>query len=262
MTKPKVGIFGLTGCAGCQLEILNLEEQVLNLLALIDVSYWRMAQELPADPTNLDIAFIEGSITNEEEIHEVKEIRENANLVITIGSCAGSGGVQGMRNIMDNDKVKAAAYKDLSGVRSVPVKGVDEVIKVDYKIRGCPINRDDFVSIVTSLLLGRQPHVWNSPVCNECSMQNNDCFFERTTETPIYRSNICLGPITEAGCGARCPSNGMPCDGCRGLTSDPHISQLVTEARKRGETTEKILMLAKRYSAGSSAVKKSFEEMR
>ncbi|MHA1450702.1 MAG: hypothetical protein ACTSP4_14925, partial [Candidatus Hodarchaeales archaeon] len=136
--KVRVGIFGLTSCYGCQLQILNLEEAILPLLDYIDITYWRLAQEEPSDPTNLDIAIVEGSASNNDEIEELLEIRKNAKMVIAIGACANIGGVQGMRNLMDDDKVKNAAYNDLSGIREVPVKAIDEVIKVDWHIRGCP----------------------------------------------------------------------------------------------------------------------------
>ena len=142
--KLRVGIFGMTSCYGCQLQILNLEERVLPLLNYIDITYWRLAQEEPSDPTNLDIAIIEGSISNNDELEEVKEIRKNAKIVITIGACAHIGGVQGMRTLMDDEKVKSAAYDNKTGLRSIPVKAIDEVIKVDAVIRGCPINKDEF----------------------------------------------------------------------------------------------------------------------
>ncbi len=249
--KPRVGIFGMTSCYGCQLEIINLEENILRLLDHVDVTYWRLALETPADPTNLDIAIVEGSASNQEEIEELKEIRENAKIVITIGACASHGGVQGMRNLMENDRVRSAAYSDLSGVRSTPVKAVHEVIKVDYAIRGCPINKDEFSSAILHLLAGIQPPAWNMPVCNECKIKGNECFFERTKPLPHFQSNVCLGPITEAGCGARCPSNGMPCDGCRGWTTDAHISQLIKEGLDRGQSIDDLAMLIRRYSGGT-----------
>jgi sulfhydrogenase subunit delta len=250
--KVKVGIFGLTSCYGCQLEIINLEERLLTLLDYVDVKYWRLALEIPSDPYDLDIAFVEGSASNNEEVEELKEIRKHANLVITIGACAHLGGVQGMRSLVEEEKVKSAAYSDLSGVRSIPVKAVDEIIKVDFKIRGCPINPSEFLSTVLSLIAGRQPEVWNMPVCVECKIRGNECFFERDKEERYYQTNICLGPISEAGCGARCPSNGMPCDGCRGWTTDPHISQIIKESQQRKKSINDIVMLARRYSGGTT----------
>lgn len=244
--KLRVGIFGMTSCYGCQLQILNLEENVLPLLNYLDITYWRLAQEEPSDPTNLDIAIIEGSISNKEEEEEVLHIRKNAKMVIAIGACATLGGVQGLRNVMDNDKVKSAAYKNLAYVREIKVKAIDEVIPVDFKLRGCPIDKDEFAQAVYSLVAGRLPNIWNMPVCNECKIKGNICFFER--EKP----SVCLGPITEAGCGARCPSNGRPCDGCRGWTNDPHIVQQVKEMRDRGMKLNDIAMMIRRYSGGTS----------
>jgi sulfhydrogenase subunit delta len=250
--KLRVGIFGMTSCYGCQLEIINLGKNILPLLNYLDIVYWRLAQETPSNPTNLDIAIIEGSASNYDEIEELKEIRENSKIVIAIGACANLGGVQGMRNLMDNNQVKAAAYgKDTSSVRETKVKAIHEVIKVDYCVRGCPINRDEFASTILSLIAGRKPYVWKMPVCNECKIKGNECFFERDKNSIFFRSAICLGPITEAGCGARCPSNGMPCDGCRGWTEDAHISLWIKEGIERGESLEDIVMTVRRYSGGT-----------
>ena len=250
--KLRVGIFGMTSCYGCQLEIINLEEKILTLLEFIDLTYWRLALETPSNPQNLDVAIIEGSASNQEEIDELIEIRKNAQMVVTIGACAHLGGVQGIRNLMDDQKVKSAAYSNLSGIRNTPVKAVHEIIPVDYSIRGCPINPQEFLSTILNLASGRQPNTWKQPVCIECKMAGYECFFERNKEVRTYQTNVCLGPITEAGCGARCPSNGMPCDGCRGWTIDPHVTQLIKEAQSRNKSIDEIVILARRYSGGTT----------
>ncbi len=249
--KPRVGIFGMTSCYGCQLEIINLEENILRLLDHVNISYWRLALETPSDPKNLDIAIIEGSASNQEEIEELREIRQNSKIVITIGACAALGGVQGMRNLMNNERVMSAAYSNLSGVRATEVKAIHEVIKVDYAVRGCPINKEEFAAAILHLLAGTQPPAWNMPVCNECKIKGNECFFERKKPLPHYQSRVCLGPISEAGCGARCPSNGMPCDGCRGWTEDAHVKQWIKEGLERNQTIDDLAMLVHRYSGGT-----------
>jgi coenzyme F420-reducing hydrogenase gamma subunit len=246
MVKLKLGVFGFTSCYGCQLQILNLEEKILPLLDYLDVQYWRLVQETPSNPENIDIAIVEGSITNEEELAEIKKIREHASIVVTIGACAHLGGVQGLRNIMDNEDVKISQYgENVENIREIQVQSIPDVIKVDAIIRGCPINKKEFVQTIFSLLAGRAPHVWNSSVCVECKLAQNECFFERENS-----SSYCLGPITEAGCGARCPSNGVACDGCRGWTNDPHVSQQYVELKNRGFKEQEIVRLMRRYSGG------------
>lgn len=246
MEKLKLGVFSFTSCYGCQLQILNLEEKILKLLDFFDIQYWRLVQETPSNPENIDVAIIEGSITNNEELAEAKKIRENAKLVITIGACANLGGVQGMRNFMDDHEVQLAQYgNNLEGIRAITVQSVPDVIKVDAIVRGCPINKDEFANTVFSLIAGRTPREWKSPVCNECKMAQNECFFERESD-----STYCMGPITEAGCTARCPSNGVPCSGCRGWTSDPHVEQEYNELKNRKMTNFEILRLLRRYSGG------------
>lgn len=256
--KARLGVFGMTSCYGCQLQILNLEEKILPLLNFLDISYWRLVQETPSDPTNLDIAIIEGSATNEEEIAEVKEIRKNAKAVITIGACAHLGGVQGLRNIMDDQDVQISQYGEgnLGGVRATKVHAIEEIIDVDYAIRGCPIDKTEFANAVLSLLTGRTPHIWNSTVCNECKNKGNICFFEHQDS-----DSFCLGPITEAGCGARCPSNNRACDGCRGWTTDPHVVQQIKELSSRGLNMEEIVQLVRRYSGGQSKQDEVIKEL-
>jgi coenzyme F420-reducing hydrogenase gamma subunit len=213
-----------------------------------------MVQEEPKDAKNLDIAIVEGSVSNNEDITELKEIRENAKIVIVIGACAHLGGVQGLRNIMDDYRVQEAAYSDLSGIRTIPVRAVEDIISVDYIIRGCPINKEEFAQIVLSLIQGRQPHQWCQPVCNECKQNGNVCFFERDKKH-LFRKDelaVCLGPITEGGCGARCPTNGMFCDGCRGWTTDLQIDRQIKEMEDRGLSLEEIIALIRRYSSGNT----------
>ncbi|OLS27428.1 MAG: Sulfhydrogenase 1 subunit delta [Candidatus Heimdallarchaeota archaeon LC_3] len=220
----------------------------------IEITYWRLVQEEPKDETNLDIAIVEGSVSNNDENKELKKIRENAKIVIAIGACAHLGGVQGLRNIMNDNLVQKASYDDLSGIRAIPVKAIEDIIPVDYTIRGCPINKDEFGQILLSLIQGRQPHHWDQPVCNECKQNRNVCFFEKDKKNLFCETQlaVCLGPITEGGCGARCPTNGMPCDGCRGWTTDFHIDEQIKEMKGRGLSMEEIIMLMRRYSGGNT----------
>jgi coenzyme F420-reducing hydrogenase gamma subunit len=216
MSRLKVAFFDFACCEGCQLQIYNMEEEILELLTLVEPVEWREAMSDRSD--DYDVAIIEGSITRAEDEERVKAIRKNAKVLIALGSCATTGGINNLKNNFEMQEVKEYVYgKDASMAHldTYPTKGVPEVVKVDYMIPGCPTNVKEFAYIVRSLALGKEPVIPSYPVCVECKMKENVCRFEH--------NEICLGPITKAGCDAKCPSGGMWCFGCRGFVDNPNI---------------------------------------
>ena len=219
--KPKVAFFDFACCEGCQLQVANLEEDVIDLINIVDVVSFREVMKEHSD--DYDIAFIEGSITRPMDEERLKEIRANAKVLIAFGACASIGGVNKLRNQWSVANVKREVYgsanpSDIENnpfFDSFPTKAVGEVVKVDYHIRGCPIDRGEFARVVTALVMGQEPNIPNYPVCVECKKNENICVFEE--------GGFCLGPITRAGCNAICPSNGNECEGCRGYVDNPHM---------------------------------------
>ncbi|MBN1766248.1 MAG: hypothetical protein JW860_13390 [Sedimentisphaerales bacterium] len=217
MSKPKVAFFDFACCEGCQLQVYNLEEDILNLLELVEPVEWREAMSDKAE--KYDIAFIEGSITRPGDEESLKDIRERSTMLIALGACATIGGVNKLKNNFDLAEVKQCVYSESAGMghlETSATKSVGEVVKVDYHIHGCPIDKQEFAYIVRCLALGKTPVIPNHPVCVECKMKENICRFEY--------GEICLGPVTRAGCGAKCPSNGMWCFGCRGYVDNPNVN--------------------------------------
>jgi len=217
MSKPKIAIFDFACCEGCQLQIVNLEEELLELLGGADVVEWREAMSEQSD--EYDIAIIEGSITRLEDEERLKLIRSRAKVLIALGACATIGGVNKLKNNFDDlDEVKKCVYgKDASKphLATQPTKAVGEVVDVDFCIQGCPIDRKEFTYIVRSLLMGKTPEIPDYPICVECKANGNPCLWDY--------GQVCLGPIIRAGCGARCPSNGFRCFGCRGYIDNPNV---------------------------------------
>ncbi len=216
MSKPRIAIFDFACCEGCQLQIVNLEEEILDLLGGADVVEWREAMSEQSD--EYDIAIIEGSITRPQDEERIKEIRAKAKVLIAMGACATFGGVNKLKNSFDLDEIKECVYsKDAQKphLATATTKGVDEVVKVDFKIEGCPIDRKEFTYIVRCLLLGKTPDIPTYPVCVECKSNGNACLWEQ--------GQVCLGPVIKAGCGARCPSNGFRCFGCRGYVDNANV---------------------------------------
>ena len=216
MAKPKIAIFDFACCEGCQLQIVNLEEEILDLLGGADVVEWREAMSEKSD--EYDIAVIEGSITRLEDEERIKMIRSRAKVLIALGACAVIGGINKLKNNFDLDEVKKCVYGKAAGkphLRTGPTKAVGEVVQVDYAVPGCPIDRKEFTYIVRSLLMGKKPEIPEYPVCVECKAAGNPCLWQY--------DQVCLGPIIRAGCGARCPSSGFRCFGCRGYVDNPNV---------------------------------------
>ena len=217
MTKPRIAIFDFACCEGCQLQLVNLEEELLDLVGAADVVEWREAMSEKGD--EYDVAIIEGSITRLEDEERLKLIRSRAKILIALGACATIGGVNKLKNNFDDlEEVKKCVYgRDATKphLTTQPTKSIDEVVQVDYYVHGCPIDRKEFTYIVRCLLMGKAPEIPNHPVCVECKARGNPCLWEY--------GQVCLGPIILAGCGARCPSNGFRCFGCRGYIDNPNV---------------------------------------
>jgi len=231
MSKPRVAIFDFACCEGCQLQIVNLEEEIVDLISLVQPVEWREAMTEHSE--EYDIAFIEGSITRPQDEERIKQIRGQAKILVALGSCATTGGINKLKNNFDLNEVKKCVYgeaADMPHLDTAMTKAVDEVVKVDYKIHGCPINRDEFSYIVRCLALGKEPVIPNYPVCVECKKRENECRFEF--------DEICLGPVTRAGCNAPCPSAGFWCYGCRGYVDDPNVNAAKDVLEKYGKTIE------------------------
>jgi coenzyme F420-reducing hydrogenase gamma subunit len=206
-----------------------MEEELLDLISVVNPVEWREAMSDHSD--GYDIAIVEGSITRLEDEERLNEIREHANILIALGACATTGGINKLKNRFDISDVKRCVYSDaadMAHLDTAPTKALDEVVKVDYKVHGCPINNKEFAYIVRCLLMGKKPVIPTYPVCVECKMKGNTCRYEY--------SEICLGPITRAGCEAKCPSGGLWCFGCRGYVDNPNINAAKDIMKQYGKT--------------------------
>lgn len=230
--KPKVAFFDFTGCEGCQLQKLNCEEQLLDILQNVEIVNFREATSIRRD--DYQIAFVEGGLSTPTDVGRIQKIRENAQVLVTLGACASTGGLNKLKNFQPLNEVREYVYGDKAGYfDTIPVMAHDEVVKVDYKVHGCPMDRKDYMNILTSLLMGTQPYIPNFPVCVECKRKGNVCRYDL--------GEICLGPITRAGCGARCPSNNYFCYGCRGLAENPNVEEATEVMKTHGLSQDEIL---------------------
>ena len=233
MDRPRVAIFDFACCEGCQLQIVNLEEELLDLIDNVEVVEWREA--MSEQSHEYDIAIIEGSITRPEDEKRLEIIRTRAKTLIALGACATIGGVNKLKNNFDLQDVKRCVYgksADMPHLETMPTKAVDEVVKVDYKIHGCPIDRKEFTYVIRCLLMGKRPEIPEWPVCVECKSKGNPCLWDY--------GQVCLGPIIRAGCGARCPSSGFRCFGCRGYIDNPNVNGAKDVIEKYGLSVEQL----------------------
>jgi sulfhydrogenase subunit delta len=183
-----------------------------------------------------DIAFIEGSITRPEDEARIKDIRNRSTLLVAFGACACTGGVNKLKNLRDLTTVRKDVYGDawnMPHLDTYPTRAVHEVVKVDAFIPGCPINRQEFLAIVKTLLLGLAPKLPDYPVCVECKKKDNVCLYEQGI--------TCLGPVARAGCDAICPSNGAACEGCRGSVPNPNKNSMKEVLAKHGVSLDDIM---------------------
>ena len=232
MSKPKAGVFGFTGCGGCQLEILNIEDQLLDLLSAVEIVHFTEAVTEHSD--TYEIALVEGSVTTKHGVERIKKIGDIAKIIIAMGACAVSGGLNCLKNLYGLEKAKELVYGDKKEwIDSIEVKPIDEYVKVDYYARGCPPNRFEIVDIIRSLIVGRKPEIPNYPVCIECKRNGNTC---------VYEFGItCLGPIARAGCDSRCPNSAKGCEACRGVIDEPNVNAQKDLLAEYGLTVEDIL---------------------
>jgi len=231
MSKPRVAIFDFACCEGCQLQLVNMEEDILNLISVVSPVEWREAISDHSD--EYDIAIVEGSITRPSDEERLKEIRSRAKILIALGACATTGGVNKLKNKFSIADVKNCVYgnsQNMPHLDSAPTKALDEVVKVDYHVHGCPINNREFAYILRCLLMDKQPTIPTYPVCTECKLKGNPCRYEY--------NEICLGPITRAGCEAKCPSGGFWCYGCRGYVDNPNVNSAKDIMTKYNKTIE------------------------
>ena len=243
--KPKVAFFSLTSCEGCQFVLLDLGEKIFDFLRKVELIDFSLIEEIPfpkleknshgrVRPSSrtlrvhygagisrgqmpserfshaIDVSFVEGLPIKKEEIELLKKIREESKILVAMGNCAALGGIPEMKNYQGKEKTIRFIYKKLNHILNPEIKEIDNFVKVDFVIPGCPIDGEEFLKFVKDLIKGKIPEILQKPVCSECPNQGKENCFLRKKEP-------CLGPITLAGCQAICPKNNFLCYGCRGI---------------------------------------------
>lgn len=246
-SKLRIGIFSITSCQGCQWLILDLSDNLLYLMDKLDIINFPLLKEKNEEGP-FDIAIIEGCITSDAEEEEVKRIRNQSKYLIAFGTCATYGGIPSITHFLDIDEVRKEVYNDPNAVKSISAKGIGDVVNVDYYLRGCPIDKDEFVSLLKDLLVGKKPRQPEFPVCVECKQKENPCL--------LLKGKPCLGPVTYAGCGAVCPSDNIACIGCRGPIKNANVEAAINIFKKNNISVLDIVRTFRTFAGTSKLYSK------
>ncbi len=230
--KPRIGFFDFTGCEGCQLTVLNLEDELLELLELVEIVEFREVSSESSEV--LDIAFVEGSICRPDEAERLRAIRKKTTTLVALGACADTAGVNALCHFRDLKELRQEVYGgEFPQMMTEPPRALAEVVAVDYRVPGCPIDGREFLSVLQALLVGRPPELPSYSLCVECKLAELPCTFEA--------GQVCLGPVTRAGCKALCIEAGDRCRGCRGLIDNPRSDPYHRILEEQGLSVEEIL---------------------
>jgi len=225
--KPRLGVFKFASCDGCQLSLLDAEDQLLDVAGAVDIAYFLEASSR-IEPGPYDIALVEGSITTSHDEERIQRIRADSRFLITIGACATAGGIQALRNWADTPEFVSMVYAMPEYISTLSKStAIAEHVKVDFELRGCPINHHQLVEVIQSLLAGRRPRTPVHSVCLDCKRRGTVCVM-------VAQGTPCLGPVTHSGCGAICPAYNRGCYGCYGPAAQPNLVSLTDQFTREG----------------------------
>lgn len=245
MARPRVAVWKFASCDGCQLSLLDLEDELLALADAVDIAYFREAISKEAEGF-FDLSIADGSITTSHDIERLKDVRRRSKVLIALGACATSGGIQALRNFADVGDYAAYVYPKPEYLSTLATStGFAEHVTVDYELRGCPINKQQLLETVSAFLHGRKPAVASHCVCVECKLRGTVCVM--VTGTP------CLGPVTHAGCGALCPAYHRGCYGCFGPMEAANTGALVKAWQGHGEQPRTVLRVLQTFNVNAPA---------
>ncbi len=217
--KPRLAVWKFASCDGCQLSLLDCEDELLAVVGAVEIAYFLEASRATMDGP-YDLSLVEGSITTPEDVERIREVRAQSDYLITIGACATAGGIQALRNYADVEEYVATVYASPQYIstlaKSTPIS---EHIFVDFELHGCPINKRQLLEVINAFLNRRKPNVPTYSVCMECKMRETSCVM-------VAKGIPCLGPVTQAGCGAICPAYNRGCYGCFGPMETPNADAL------------------------------------
>jgi coenzyme F420-reducing hydrogenase gamma subunit len=237
LSKPRLGVFKLASCDGCQLTLLDCEDELLAVADAVDIIHFPEASSNMAEEGPFDVTLVEGSISAPEHLEQITAIRERSAFLVTIGACATSGGIQALRNFGEIEDFTRPIYAHPEYLSTLDTStAVGDHVKVDYELRGCPIDKGQLLELLTALLKKRRPEIRQESLCLDCKRRGNVCVM-------VAGGIPCLGPVTMTGCGAVCPAMGRGCYGCFGPKEGANTSALAKRMLELGIPKEEVLRI-------------------
>ncbi len=247
--KPKLAVWKFSSCDGCQLTLLDCEDELLALAERIEIAYFLEATRAHA-PGPYDISLVEGSISTPEEKERIQEVRAQSRTLITIGACATAGGIQALRNTRDHAALMSTVYARPDYIDALDTSTpIADHVEVDFELYGCPIDKRQLIGLILAFLKGRKPEIPDHSQCVECKLAGTPCVV-------VTRGEPCLGPVTRAGCGNLCPRVGRGCYGCFGPKESPNTAALADQLLAAGADRHTLRDLFAGFTGGAPA----FEE--
>jgi len=250
--KPKLAVWKFASCDGCQLSLLDCEDELLAIAGAVDIANFPEASRAVVKGP-YDISLVEGSITTPHDAERIHRIRRSSQVLVTIGACATAGGIQALRNFKDVKDYTSIVYATPAYIETLNKStAIRDHVFVDFELRGCPISKTQLVELLSAYLNGRKPNIPNYSVCVECKMAGNVCGL-------VAFGPTCLGPVTQAGCNALCPTFHRGCFGCFGPKEAANTASLAAAWKAQWVTSEQLVRTFRGFNAYAEAFRKESE---
>ena len=251
--KPKLAVWKFASCDGCQLSLLDCEDELLQIADSIEIANFPEAsRSIKKGP--YDLSLVEGSITTPHDAQRIQQIRRQSKFLITIGACATSGGIQALRNFKDVKDYISIVYAHPSYIQTLEHSTpISDHIRVDFELRGCPINKTQLLEVINAFLNGRKPNTPSHSVCLECKLKGNVCVM-------VAHGTPCMGPVTHAGCDAICPSYNRGCYACFGPKESPNIPSMGKILENTGMSRDNIMRAFRSFNANTKPFRKGAKD--
>ncbi|MDZ4850992.1 MAG: oxidoreductase [Pirellulaceae bacterium] len=242
--KPRLAVFKFASCDGCQLQLLSCEDELLTIADRVDIVHFLEASS-HIEPGPYDIAIVEGSITTAEDAKRIRRVRDQSKYLLTIGACATAGGIQALKNWGDRSEFLRCVYAEPQYIETLATStAIGDHVRVDFELRGCPINRHQLLEELRSLLEDRRPKTAAHAVCIDCKLNGTVC-------VAVASNTACLGPITQSGCGAICPKFDRGCYGCFGPAGQSNCHSLSDWYLEHGIGSKQLVPLLRNFNANA-----------
>ncbi len=244
--KPRLAVFKFASCDGCQLSLLDCEDELLAVAGQIEIAHFPEATRASVRGP-YDLVLIEGSVTTPSDAQRIRKIRKQARHLVTIGACATAGGIQALRNFADIEEYVRTVYASPQNIATLASStAIADHVAVDYELRGCPINKHQLLEVIGAFLAGRRPQIEDASVCLECKRSGRVCVM-------VAHGTPCLGPVTHAGCGALCPGYARGCYGCYGPQQTTNTAGLNRRLRQLGRNDRDLIRVYSTFNAAAPA---------